>query len=189
MHSSSRTDSATRTASARIMFVVLGLPARPSRSMNTPAETSAARMATKASATRIFMTANYRPRRWWILAATIAGVALTARLGVWQLSRAQQKESLQAAIESRAALPPLATAALAHDAQENEGQLHRRAQLRGRWLAARTVFLDNRQMDGRPGFYVLTPLQLDGRPEAIVVQRGWGLPRAQRRARPRPSRR
>jgi len=100
-------------------------------------------------------------------------VALTARLGVWQLSRAQQKESLQAAIESRAALPPLATAALAHDAQENEGQLHRRAQLRGRWLAARTVFLDNRQMDGRPGFYVLTPLQLDGRPEAIVVQRGW----------------
>jgi len=35
------------------------------------------------------------------------------------------------------------------------------------------VFLDNRQMDGRPGFYVLTPLQLDGRPEAIVVQRGW----------------
>jgi surfeit locus 1 family protein len=119
------------------------------------------------------MTANYRPRRWWILAATIAGVALTARLGVWQLSRAQQKESLQAAIESRAGLPALANAALAHGAHEADAQLHRRVQLRGRWLGARTVFLDNRQMDGRPGFYVLTPLQLEGRPEAIVVQRGW----------------
>ena len=100
-------------------------------------------------------------------------MALTARLGVWQLSRAQQKESLQAAIESRAGLPALANVALARDAHEAGAQLHRRVQLRGRWLGALTVFLDNRQMDGRPGFYVLTPLQLDGRPEAIVVQRGW----------------
>jgi surfeit locus 1 family protein len=121
----------------------------------------------------IFMTANYRPRRGWILAATIAGVVLTARLGVWQLSRAQQKEDLQAAIATRAALAPIAAAALARDAHDAEAQLQRRAQLRGHWLAARTVFLDNRQMDGRPGFYVLTPLQLEGRPEAIVVQRGW----------------
>jgi surfeit locus 1 family protein len=37
------------------------------------------------------------------------------------------------------------------------------------------VLLDNRQLAGRPGFLVLTPLQLsDG--TAVVVQRGW-LPR------------
>ncbi len=28
-------------------------------------------------------------------------------------------------------------------------------------------------MAGKPGFYVVTPLQLEGRPEAVVVQRGW----------------
>ena len=47
--------------------------------------------------------------------------------------------------------------------------------LDGRWLAAHTVYLDNRQMNGRPGFFVVTPLRLDdGR--AVLVQRGW-LPR------------
>jgi surfeit locus 1 family protein len=37
---------------------------------------------------------------------------------------------------------------------------------------AHTVFLDNRQMDGRPGFFVVTPLQL-GPGDAVLVQRGW----------------
>ena len=42
----------------------------------------------------------------------------------------------------------------------------------GVWLDALTVYLDNRQMGGRPGFYVVTPLKLaDGR--AVLVQRGW----------------
>jgi len=31
-------------------------------------------------------------------------------------------------------------------------------------------------MAGKPGFYVVTPLQLEGRPEAVIVQRGW-IPR------------
>jgi surfeit locus 1 family protein len=35
------------------------------------------------------------------------------------------------------------------------------------------VFLDNRQMNGKPGFYVLTPLQLDGGGSVVLVQRGW----------------
>ena len=34
--------------------------------------------------------------------------------------------------------------------------------LQGRWQAEHTVYLDNRQMQGRPGFYVLTPLLLEG---------------------------
>ncbi len=112
-------------------------------------------------------------RRWIVLFAAVAGVALTARLGIWQLARAQHKLALQEAIDTRSQLPPLSTAALAHDAAEADEQLHRRAALRGRWAPGRTVFLDNRQMDGRPGFFVLSPLQLDGRRDAVVVQRGW----------------
>jgi surfeit locus 1 family protein len=53
-------------------------------------------------------------------------------------------------------------------------RMHRRVSLRGRWLEQHTVYLDNRQMDGKPGFYLLTPLQLDGMPGSVVlVQRGW----------------
>ncbi len=113
-----------------------------------------------------------RARSLVVLAATVAGVALTARLGLWQLDRARQKTELQAAIDARGALPPLDAAALARDTAAAAVQHHRPVRLAGRWDAAHTVFLDNRQMDGRPGFYVVTPLVLEGR-DAVLVQRGW----------------
>ncbi len=47
-------------------------------------------------------------------------------------------------------------------------------QLRGQWVAQASVFLDNRRMYGRPGFFVLTPLRLADAPDTVVlVQRGW----------------
>ncbi|MDQ6684757.1 MAG: SURF1 family protein [Pseudomonadota bacterium] len=75
----------------------------------------------------------------------------------------------------RQALPPLGTAELPRSPSAVEPTLQRRVRLSGRWLAPRTVFLDNRQMDGKPGFYVVTPLLLgtaDGA-DAVLVQRGW----------------
>lgn len=109
-----------------------------------------------------------KARRWLVFVAVLLGAALTARLGLWQLDRAQHKLALQAAIDAEAARPPLANADLG-----GEQQLHRRVILRGRWIADRSVWLDNRPMDGHAGFYVVTPLQLAGRSEAILVQRGW----------------
>jgi surfeit locus 1 family protein len=111
-----------------------------------------------------------------ILVATVLGVALTANLGAWQLRRAAQKIALQEALESRANLAPLAAADLPRDATQVDAKKFRAARLRGRWLPERNVFLDNRQMEGRAGFYLVTPLLLDGRNEVVLVQRGW-LPR------------
>jgi surfeit locus 1 family protein len=45
--------------------------------------------------------------------------------------------------------------------------------LRGQWLGQHTVLLDNRQMNGKVGYYVVTPLQLEGEAAAVLVQRGW----------------
>lgn len=108
-------------------------------------------------------------RRLFVLIAALLAAALTARLGVWQLDRAQQKLDLQAAIDAEAARAPLSNAGLTGAAS----LLHRRVVLRGTWVAERTVWLDNRPMDGRAGFYVVTPLRLTGREEAVLVQRGW----------------
>ena len=108
-----------------------------------------------------------------VTVAAVLGVALTARLGVWQLSRAAEKNALQAMIDTRGALPPLDGFALAHDASEADAQHYRPVVLHGRWLRGRTLFLDNRQMNGRPGFFVVTPLRLEGRSDAVLVQRGW----------------
>ena len=111
-------------------------------------------------------------RRWVVLVAALLAAVLTARMGVWQLDRAQLKLDLQARIEARADLPVLLGAQLAGDNAAAQAQHYRRIVLQGRWLAEHTVYLDNRQMDARQGFFVVTPLLLpDG--DAVLVQRGW----------------
>lgn len=108
-----------------------------------------------------------------VLLATVAGIASAARLGVWQLDRAERKETLQSALDARSRLPALDAASLARNDNDAEPQHYRSVRLSGRWLAERTVFLDNRQMDGKAGFFVVTPLALSGRSDAVLVQRGW----------------
>jgi surfeit locus 1 family protein len=110
--------------------------------------------------------------RLLILAAALAAATLTARLGFWQLDRATQKEALQEADDRQRRLPPLPARDLASDAPSALAQRYRLVSLEGRWLARHTIFLDNRQMAGRVGFFVVTPLLLpDG--SAVAVQRGW----------------
>ena len=111
-------------------------------------------------------------RFWLLTAAALVGLLLTASLGVWQMSRAAQKIALQQVIEERQKMPPLDGAALV-DASAVDGLMHRQVVLRGTWLAKHAVFLDNRQMNGKPGFFVVTPLRLEGSGAVIVVQRGW----------------
>ena len=111
-------------------------------------------------------------RRTVVLVAALLAAAGTARLGFWQLDRAQQKIALQERIGSRADLPPLAQSDLARTPAAATDQHYRRITLRGRWLAGRTVYLDNRQMAARQGFYVVTPLLLASG-DAVLVQRGW----------------
>jgi surfeit locus 1 family protein len=112
------------------------------------------------------------PRWLVVLFGALLAAGVTARLGVWQLDRAQQKRALQANIERRATLSALDETTLAATPEVAAQQHYRPVHLRGRWLAERTVFLDNRQMAGHVGFIVVTPLRLaDG--SAVLVQRGW----------------
>jgi surfeit locus 1 family protein len=106
---------------------------------------------------------------WAVLAAVC--VALTLRLGFWQLSRAEQKIQLQQAIDLQAQLPPLDLVQLNSDPSA-WSQTHRRVLLQGEWLNDKTVFLDNRAHRGRVGFWVMTPLRLKAG-QVVWVQRGW----------------
>ncbi len=110
-----------------------------------------------------------------VLVAAVLTAGLTARLGLWQLDRAAQKTALQATLDARRDLPAVSASELPRDAQGLADALHRRIRLQGIWLPEHTVYLENRQMQGRPGFFAVTPLALaDG--TAVLVQRGW-LPR------------
>ena len=113
-----------------------------------------------------------RLRFWVITAATVLAVASTLSLGRWQLNRAAEKITLQEQRDKQGDRPALDGAQLM--ALSNSGEaLYRPVRLQGHWLADRTVFLDNRQMNAKPGLYVVTPLKVDGSLEVVLVQRGW----------------
>lgn len=99
-------------------------------------------------------------------------MAVTGSMGLWQLDRAAQKTDLQRIQNER-----LDQAALTEEgllAQEDLALAqHRKADLHGHWVSEATVFLDNRPMGGKAGFFVLTPLRLSGSAQSVVVQRGW----------------
>lgn len=111
-------------------------------------------------------------RFWIITLAALATLALTVSLGRWQLLRAAQKEALAASIAAQQAHPALDLAGL-QAVEDIKTEMHRQVRLRGLWVPTQTVYLDNRQMHGRPGFYVLTPFALEGVEQTLMVQRGW----------------
>ena len=123
---------------------------------------------------------THRGRLGVVTVAALLTVALTFSLGQWQLRRAAQKEALQASLDQKSQVPPLGNAELAAVALMNPqalaAQSDRRVDITGQWQAAQTVYLDNRPMNGRPGFWVMTPLQLSGSGSMVLVQRGW-IPR------------
>ena len=113
-------------------------------------------------------------RFWVVTVAALLTVALTFSLGQWQLGRAAQKQALQASLDQKKELPPLGHAELLASREKLTTELvDRQIELTGRWLNEQTVYLDNRPMNAKPGFWVMTPLLLTGSDKAVLVQRGW----------------
>ena len=112
-------------------------------------------------------------RRVLIALAAVAGIALATSLGFWQWGRGQQRTALQEAVAAREHGAPVTVSQLLAAPDGDPALVHRPIALRGQWIAERTIFLDNRQMNAVPGFYVVTPLRIDGSSAVILVQRGW----------------
>lgn len=102
--------------------------------------------------------------------AALAAIALTVSLGNWQLRRADEKLALQAAWDRAEQTPALPVAGV--DIVGVADRLPLRVRLRGRFVFAHEVWLDNRQMDGQAGLMLVTPLRLaDG--AVVLVNRGF----------------
>ena len=91
-------------------------------------------------------------RFWIVTLSALLMVGLTFSLGMWQLDRAAEKEKLS---QERHNIQP--------------------TRLSGQWAAAQTLFVDNRQMNAKQGFFVVTPLMTSST-EYVLVERGW-IPR------------
>ncbi|MCF8171774.1 MAG: SURF1 family protein [Candidatus Methylopumilus sp.] len=103
-----------------------------------------------------------------VLLAIVGGVCVL--LGFWQLERAEQRQAIAADIQSgRQAAPVNLNASIA---QKSPFKNWTPALAQGRWRGEFSVLLDNRNLAGRPGLWLATPLEMeDGR--AVLVLRGW----------------
>ncbi len=110
-------------------------------------------------------------RRTYLRPVLILLLVLTclamAMLQYWRAAtRGERFEREQAAF--------LATpVSLSPQQREREKLLDRAATARGRWRAEKTLFVDNKIHRSRPGYHVLTPLQLSGSEVVVLVNRGW----------------
>jgi surfeit locus 1 family protein len=100
-------------------------------------------------------------------------VPLFTGLGIWQLDRAEQKRQLSAALESRRKQPALSLNLALPPTGERE---FRPVVAQGRYLADKTILIENRKYLGRTGFHVVTPLRIEGSERIVLVNRGW-IPR------------
>lgn len=112
---------------------------------------------------------TYRTLAALILLGIMAAIFVS--LGNWQLRRADQRQATQHAIQAGRASPPLHLTA---KTSAHEFINWRPATVNGTWINSLTVLLQNRNLNGRPGYWVATPLLIDpGTNSAVLVLRGW----------------
>jgi len=96
-------------------------------------------------------------RLWLGMVLLVTVGVVTVGLGQWQLSRADEKRAIAQRIQASAQLEPLA---LGPSVPEDDLVEWRQAWAQGSWQPGLTVYLDNRNHDGRPGYWVVTPFCL-----------------------------
>lgn len=100
-------------------------------------------------------------------------IVITALLGRWQLGRAHEKAALEAAMADKESAAVLQIGQPGIDLTQDKW---RRARVSGTFDVKLTVYLQNRQERDQTGFWVLTPLRIEGSDTYVMVQRGW-IPR------------
>jgi cytochrome oxidase assembly protein ShyY1 len=111
-----------------------------------------------------------RSRRAAVVVAVAVVVAATCvALGLWQLSRLEERRSLNARILDRRSATPLM---IEGASSGSNAEPYRRASAEGTYDVEHEVLVYGRSLNGEAGHQVVTPLVLaDG--GAILVVRGW----------------
>jgi surfeit locus 1 family protein len=115
-------------------------------------------------------TRRWQRASWFAIALTSIGIALFARLGVWQLERARQAQALLDAFAGAARAPAEALAGVA--ANPPAGR-YPHVRVRGRFVAGRAWLRDEQVHDGRLGVDAYAAFEAAGQAALLLVDRGW----------------
>ncbi|MCW8329544.1 SURF1 family protein [Photobacterium sp. SDRW27] len=104
-------------------------------------------------------------RRIGFILFTVAVLVTLVKLGLWQMSRAQEKETLSSALKVRSEQMYYSLASLPADPRWYSLTLH------GQFDHSKAVLLDNQLYRGRPGYHVLYPFAAEQ--GWVLVNLGW----------------
>ncbi|HSF80091.1 MAG TPA: SURF1 family protein [Anaerolineales bacterium] len=112
--------------------------------------------------------------RRWILATilVLAGMAITARLGVWQLDRLEQRREFNSRVLAQMNQPTLLLSGENLEA-DLTGMEYRPVVVRGVYDHSQQVALRNQSWGNQWGVHLLTPLKIEGSNLSVLVDRGW----------------
>ena len=108
---------------------------------------------------------NEHFRRIFPPVAAVGLIALFISLGLWQLDRAAEKNSLQSLFESDAPYARLIVGMPVSRFQNIEAF--------GQYDNERQVLINNMFLDGRNGYYVITSFRYAADQPLLIVNRGW----------------
>ena len=113
------------------------------------------------------MTTTIRTRFLGIVPYVIGAVLVIQflALGAWQISRGQEKSRVQEAFASQSGFSTWSDGMDVRSFQKLKAS--------GTFDSERQFLLENIIINGRIGYYVLTPLRLDDRAPLLLVNRGW----------------
>jgi len=120
------------------------------------------------------MTSALRQPKWIVAAVVVALLAaLFVRLGLWQLSRLEERRQANDIAETRLTADPAPLDELLAEANGDLDSLeNRRVLVSGEWDTSEEVLIRSQVELGNAGFHVITPLVVDDG-HAVLVNRGW----------------
>ncbi len=99
----------------------------------------------------------------------LIALAVLFTLGAWQLRRGLEKAEIATASSDEGGQTQHITNAPPRWQDLN----YKSVILEGHWIEDRTFLLDNRLLQGRPGYEVLMPFELSGDNTVLLINRGW----------------
>lgn len=115
-------------------------------------------------------------RSYWRLAIILLAVSACLGMSAFQVYRASVKAERYEQMLAAQTAAPISLNTMAPQTLSDFASLDlHQATLKGKWLADKTIFLDNKLRNRWVGYHVLTPFQLEASTSVILVNRGWVL--------------
>ena len=113
-------------------------------------------------------------RSYWRLAIILFAVSACFGMSAFQVYRASVKtERYEQMLAAQTAAPIFLNTMTPQTSSDFVILDLHQATLKGKWLADKTIFVDNKLRNRWVGYHVLTPFQLEASTSVILVNRGW----------------